>query len=122
MPVTKDGYGYVVMARDDLSGWVEGRALKALNSLEVASFIYEEIICRHGLPRSIVMDNGAENLDLTKSLLKHYGVKNIAISTYHPQSNGLVERGHASIVNALAKYGHSHGSRGDWVRHLPLAL
>jgi hypothetical protein len=120
LPVTTDGYGYLVLARDDLSGWVEGRALKEKSSLEVASFIYEEIICRHGLPRRVVMDNGRENLDLTKSLLENYGIKNVKISDFHPQSNGLAERGHSSVVNALAKY--SNGRPGDWVRYLSLAL
>ena len=120
MPVTEDGYGFLVLARDDLSGWVEGRALKKKSSLEVAAFIYEDLICRHGLPRKIVMDGGKENADITKSLLEHYGIQNIAISAYHPQSNGLVERGHAPVVNSLAKF--ATGRKGDWVRFLPLAL
>jgi hypothetical protein len=120
MPVTKDGYGFLVLARDDLSGWIEGRALKERNSLEVASFIYEDIICRHGLPRKIVMDNGKENLDLTKSLLENYQIKNINISDFHPQSNGLVERGHSPLVNALSKYARDR--QNDWVRYLPLAM
>lgn len=38
---------------------------------------------------------------------------------YHPQANGLVERGHESIVNSLAKYSKEPGY---WVKHLSLAL
>ena len=44
------------VARDDLSGWVEGRALANVSSKNVSKFIYEEIICRHGCPKRIVMD------------------------------------------------------------------
>jgi hypothetical protein len=120
MPTTGDGYRFLVLARDDLSGWVEGRALKEKSSLEVATFIYEDLICRHGLPQKIVMDGGTENMDVTKSLLEHYGIQNLSISAYHPQSNGLVERGHAPVVNSLAKF--AAGRAGDWVRFLPLAL
>lgn len=31
--------GYAVLARDDLSGWVEGRALEKADSLSVAKFL-----------------------------------------------------------------------------------
>jgi hypothetical protein len=48
------------------------------------------------------MNGGSENLDLTKTLLKRYRIKNVHISVYHPQSNGLVEQGHGSVINALA--------------------
>jgi transposase InsO family protein len=120
MPVTVDGYGFIVFARDDLSGWVEARALKNNTSLEVGTFLYEEVIYRHGLPQKFVMDNGPENQDITKSLLEHYNVKNINISVYHPQSNGLIERGHGPVVNALAKY--SAEKKAQWNLVLPLAL
>ena len=112
-------YKYIVFARDDLSGWVEGRALTAANSKNMSKFIYEEVICRHGCSRRIVMDRGTENLDLTKELLEHYNIQQTLVSAYHPQANGLVERGHDSLINSLAKYSKSPG---EWKRHLPLAL
>jgi hypothetical protein len=121
MPVTADGYGFIVFARDDLSGWVEARALKRNTALEVSTFLYEDVICRHGLPRKFVMDNGPENKDITKTLLENYNVKNVNISAYHPQSNGLVERGHAPVVNALAKYCHDRQFQ-QWNAVLPLVL
>ena len=119
MPLSPDGYGFIVFARDDLSGWIEGRAIKQANSRNVAKFIYEDVICRHGCPQRIVMDGGRENLDLTQELLVHYRIQRLDISPYHPQSNGLVERGHDAIINSLAKYSKEPG---DWVTHLPLAL
>ena len=39
MPKMDDGFGFVVFARDDLSGWVEGCAIKMANAKEVAKFI-----------------------------------------------------------------------------------
>lgn len=119
MPITSTGYGFIVFARDDLSGWVEERAIKAANSENVARFIYEDVICRHGCPVRIVMDDGAENLDLSKELLEDYGIQRTIISPYHPQANGLVERGHEPIINSLAKYSTEPG---NWIKNLPLAL
>jgi Integrase core domain. len=63
------------------------------------------------------MDQGTENLDLTKDLLEKHRIRQTFISAYHPQANGLVERGHDAIVNALAKYDKTH-----WAQYLPLAL
>jgi len=120
MPWTEDGFGFIVFARDDLSGWVEGRAIKAVDSKNVAKFIYEDVICRHGCPQCNVLDRGSENLNLMKDLLEHYKIKRSVVSAYHPQANGLVERGHDFIVNSLAKYCSKKPT--DWVKYLPLAL
>ena len=112
-------YGFIVFARDDLSGWMEGRAIDAVNSWNVAKFIYEDVLCRHGCPLRIIMNEDTENLDLTKGLLEHYRIQQTFISAYHPQANGLVERGHDSIVNSLAKHSKEPG---DWMKFLRLAL
>ena len=116
-----NGYGFIVFARDDLSGWVEGRAIKQANSLQVSRFIYEDVICRHGCPWKIVLDGGSENMDLTKDLLERYRIKRMDISAYHPQSNGLVERGHAPVINSIAKMCKERKTE-DWTQFLSLAL
>jgi len=114
------GKGFAVFARDDLSGWIEGRAIEAADSKNVAKFIYEDVICRHGCPRRIVLDGGTENLNLTKDLLENYKIQRTVVSAYHPQANGLVERGHDAIVNSLAKYCSKNPE--DWDKYLPLVL
>src|SRR5271170_1752861 len=119
MPRSEEG-SYLVLARDDLSGWVEGRAIDAVNSFNVSKFLYEEVVCRHRCPTRIVLDGGKENMDLTRSLLENYWIQNTIISAYHPETAGLVERGHAPVVNSLAKY--CRHSPSSWPRHLSLAL
>ena len=91
------------------------------NSENVAKFIFEDVICRHGCPQRMVMDGGSENLDLTKALLERYRIRRTVISAYHPQSNGLVERGHAPIINSLAKFCKDRNT-DDWTKYLHLAL
>ena len=71
MPQSNEG-SFLVLARYDLSGWVEGRAIDAANSFHVSKFLYEEVVCRHGCPQQIVLNGGRENMDMTKDLLKHY--------------------------------------------------
>ena len=119
MPPSR-GFHYLVLARSDFSGWVEGRALRRATSESVARFLWEEVICRHGTPSKLVVDGGPENKDLVAALAERYNIRRVVVSAYHPQANGMVERGHAPIVAGLSKMTSGGGS--DWVRHLPAIL
>jgi hypothetical protein len=122
--------GYIVFARDGLSEWAEARALENTGSDGVAKFLQEEVICLHGVPRSIVMDGGSENMGFTKQTVKKYGMQGIGIAPYHPQSNDLVERRHQTIINAIAKYkamdsairSELYPRETGWTQYLALAL
>jgi hypothetical protein len=98
-----EGYNHLVLAREDISGWVEGRSLRSTKSRSVARFLYEDVICRHGVCRYLVNDGGPENRLWTEILMETYGIQNVRISAYHPQANGMVERGHQPVVDALSK-------------------
>ena len=78
----------------DLSGWAEYKALRKASSRAVAKFIYEVWMARFGCPLLIVNDSDPENQALTKELLERFNVRNVQVTAYHPQSNGLVKRGH----------------------------
>ena len=66
--------------------------------------------------RSIVFDGGGENKGVVRELMKRHNTRNVPIAAYHPQSNGLIERGYQPIIDALAKLGP------HWVKHLPAVL
>jgi transposase-like protein len=103
MPKTEDGYHLLVVAREYLSGWAEARPLKQGTSEKVADFFYEEVICRFGTPESVVVDGGAENKKWTDLLLKRYNIRKITVTPYHAAANGVIERGHRPIADALSK-------------------
>ena len=120
VPKASDGYKFIVFARDDLSGWVEGHVLKENTARNVAKFLYEDVICRHGCPCRIIIDSGSENKSVAQALLERYKIWRTVVSAYHPQANGLVERGHDAIVNSLSKYCSKEPEK--WVQYLPLAM
>jgi transposase InsO family protein len=97
------GYKYIVAARDDLSQAAEGRALKAANSATISKFLWEEIFCRYGAIGMVVTDNGPEVQKVFEHLMEKYGIPQVKISPYNSRANGVVERGHYIIREALIK-------------------
>jgi hypothetical protein len=109
----------LVVAREDLSGWPEARALSHATAEEVADFIWEEIICRHGVFGRLVIDGGPENQGIAAAFVKKYGIERIQISAYNSKAAGMVERGHRSIAEALSRMG---GGRKRWRKNLAAVL
>ena len=107
MPAAPGGslgpYKYIVAARDDLSGACEARALRKADSSELALFFREQILHKYGMVRHIVTDNGSENRGKFESFLKSMDLHHIRISGYNHRANGVVERGHYTMREALVK-------------------
>jgi hypothetical protein len=57
---------YLVLARDDLTNQVEGRALRSKTSM-VCRFLLEDIICRYSCVYKIVADRGELNTNEARS-------------------------------------------------------
>ena len=91
---TSNGKSYLIVARDDVSGWVEARALAKLSSEAVAKFVYEDVICRHGCFMYLSIDGGPENKSWLSVLTTKYKIKRTVISVYNSKGNGMVERGY----------------------------
>ena len=58
LPTGKGGVKYAIVAINYFTKWVETESLAAITSKKALDFIVESIICRYGLPRKIVSDNG----------------------------------------------------------------
>lgn len=106
------------MAIDQLTKWVEARAISNLSALITASFILEQVIFRHGSPHNILSDNGTNfTLHVLPRLNQLMGIKGTLSTPYHPQANGMVERANGSLVCILLKLSHRHPSEWDTYQH-----
>ena len=104
-----------------MTKWTEARAIQLADALTIALFIYENIICRHGIPREITSDHGTEFVnELMATLYQQFNIRHITTTAYHPQANGLVERANQTLKNTISKAVSQHG--GDWDLYLPSAL
>jgi hypothetical protein len=97
------GMQWLVACRDDLSGVTECQPLSRDTAKAIARFFYYQIICRYGHVLEVVTDNGPSFKKEFPRLLRRYGIKHITISPYNSQANGVVERGHYNIREALVK-------------------
>ena len=97
------GMQWLVACRDDLSGVTECQALRRDTAKAVAKFFYHQIILRYGTVLEVVTNNGPSFQKDFRQLLIRYGIKQITISPYNSQANGVVERGHYNIREALVK-------------------
>jgi hypothetical protein len=97
------GYRYVVHARDALTAWPEWRALTAETGVTLGNFVFEEVLCRWGAVQEIVTDNGAAFISAVEHLSAKYGINHIRISGYNSQANGIIERQHYPVREAIMK-------------------
>ena len=113
------GYQYIITAIDYLSKYCEMRALKEKTAKEVATFIYEDLICRWGCSEYHINNQGREFVNATnRELLELCGTKQRITSSYHPQANGLSERINKTTQETLAKSLENENEK-DWVEMIP---
>ncbi|GBC11726.1 protein NYNRIN-like [Rhizophagus irregularis DAOM 181602=DAOM 197198] len=104
LPATKKRNRYIIVAMDYFTKWPEARATKRDTAEEVVKFLYEDIICRHGCPRKIISDRGKHfDNKMVELLTKKFEIKHNLSTSYHPQTNGLVERFNKTLCESLAK-------------------
>ena len=97
------GKQWLIGCRDDLSGVTECKAIARDTAKAIAKFFLERIILRYGFVLEVVTDNGPSFAKEFAQLMKQYGLHHIKISPYNSQANGVVERGHYNIREALVK-------------------
>ncbi|GBG85657.1 hypothetical protein CBR_g40388 [Chara braunii] len=120
MPLGVGEYNFIFDARDNLSGFVDGRAIRTKTGETLARCI-EEYYLRYPFVSKFVMDRGSEfTCAEVKELLRGYGVIAEYTTTAHPQANAPVERGHSTITNLLAKW--TNGRPKQWPNFLRVAF
>ena len=68
MPVGLWQMKYLVLAREDLTNQLEGRALRNKTTSAVCRFLLEEVICRYGCVGKIIADRGELDANEAKEL------------------------------------------------------
>ncbi len=120
MPPGLWGMKYLVLAREELSNFVEGRALRTKTTEGICRFILEDIFSRYGSIGRMRADRGELDAIEATEFFNRYGVQLRLPTAYNPEANGKIERGHPPIIQALVKA--CNGKPNIWPRLLPFAM
>ena len=116
--MTATGYNQVLVMIDHFTKYAEAAPCMTASAEETCDHLINVWITRHGCPILFQSDNGKAFVgDLTKELMKMSQVAQAHSTTYHPQTNGLVERQNRTLVSMLRVYYSRY--MDDWDRHLP---
>ncbi|GES80413.1 protein NYNRIN-like [Rhizophagus clarus] len=81
--VTKRGNKYIIIAIDYFTKCPEIKVIKKNNAEIIAEFIYEEIICRHGIPQRIISDRGIHFKNkIIEELMKKFNIKHKFLTSH----------------------------------------
>ena len=118
---SRSGNRYIIAGIDYLTKYVEARPIRFQTASEIALFLYEEIICRHGCPTIIVSDNGKPFVSkMIQQVCRNFSIIHKTTTPYNPQSNGLIERFNRTLGQILQK--RTKEEKDDWDSYLPAAL
>ncbi|GJY01349.1 putative reverse transcriptase domain-containing protein [Tanacetum coccineum] len=117
---TPSGYDTIWVIVDRLTKSAHFLPMKKTYSMEKLTRLYlKEIVCRHGVPVSIILDRDSHfTSNFWRSLQKALGT-NLDMSTaYRPQTDGQIKRTIQTLEDMLHACVIDFGS--SWDRHFPL--
>ncbi|GJR98185.1 reverse transcriptase domain-containing protein [Tanacetum coccineum] len=100
LPEGPEKLKFIIVAIDYFTKWIEAKPLAKTTGKEVKNFMWQNIVCRFGLPRVIVTDNGTQLVnDPFKSWCEKWKIKQMNTVVAHP----LTYRSEAVIPAEIGK-------------------
>ncbi|GJR67835.1 putative reverse transcriptase domain-containing protein [Tanacetum coccineum] len=120
LPRTPSGYDSIWVIVDRLTKSAHFLPMKKTDSIEKLAQLYlKEIVCKHGVPTSIISDRDSLFTSrFWKSLQEAMGTQLDMSTAYHPETDGQSERTIQTLEDMLRACVIDFGS--SWDRHLPL--
>ncbi len=101
---------------DRSTRWLEAVPLKDTSATSCADTFVATWVARFGVPECITSDHGPQFTSAVWSALcSRLGISRSLTTAFHPQSNGMVERAHRQLKDAMRARAAGH----DWPSHLP---
>ena len=121
MPVTSRGNKWILVLTDHFTRWQDALPIPNATTVEVAKALDERVFAYFGLPEILHSDRGTQfESEVLSELCDLWRVQKTRTSPYHPQSNGVVERGNRTLGDALRCLLNEHGhEQSHWDELLP---
>ncbi|UYV77011.1 hypothetical protein LAZ67_14002809, partial [Cordylochernes scorpioides] len=104
-PISHLGNKWIIVCTDYLTRYAITRALPSADAQQVAKFVLEDVVLKHGAPREIITDRG--RVFQSKLISELTGLCSSAqrfTTAYHPQTNGLTERLNKTLAVMMSMY------------------
>ena len=112
---------FLVVGIDYFTKWVEAEPLATITEKSIRTFVWKNIICRYGIPRVLVSNNGKQfDNSAFKDFCSKLGIKNHYSSPAHPQANGQVEVPNRTLPKIIKI--RLEGAKGVWPDELSSML
>jgi hypothetical protein len=103
--------------------WVEAVPLADISAASSAAALFSGWIARYGVPDALTSDRGVQFVSAVweavwEAVCKRLNIQHKLTTAYHPQANGMLERFHRQLKDAL----RFRAAAADWESHLPWAL
>ena len=84
---------YMLAVTDYFTKWVEAEAYHQVRDREVKNFIWKNVICRFGVPKEIITDNGSQFISFDfQDFCKDWWIQLSFSTPRYPQANGQRSR------------------------------
>ncbi|GJW88903.1 reverse transcriptase domain-containing protein [Tanacetum coccineum] len=112
---------FLIIDIDYFTKWIEAKPVATITGSQIKKFVWDNIVCRFGLPGEIISDNGKQFQDIPfKDWCEKLCIRQHFASVKHPQTNGLVERENRSLGKEI-KARLDERSK-NWMEELPHVL
>jgi transposase InsO family protein len=119
LPASEDGYLYILTMVDQTTCWLEAVPLKNISASVCVETFLSSWAARFGVPETITSDRDTHFSSAAwAAFCSKLGTRHFMTTAYHPQANGLVERTHQQLKDAL----RARQAGVDWPAHLPWVL
>jgi hypothetical protein len=91
LPETNSISKYILVAIDHYSKWCKAKVVVDHVAKIVVMFLEDDIICKYGVPKFVLTNNGGEWATKIDVMCKDYGIHHQHIAPQWPQCNGMAK-------------------------------
>ncbi|GJX82138.1 reverse transcriptase domain-containing protein [Tanacetum coccineum] len=115
-----DGVKFLIVAMDYFTKWIEAKPVATITGAQVKKFVWDNVVCRFGIPGEIVSDNRKQFRDNPfKEWCEKLSIRQCFASVKYPQANSLVERANKSLGKGIkARLGEKNKNWVEEISHV----
>ncbi|KAL4123448.1 hypothetical protein QTP88_015626 [Uroleucon formosanum] len=121
LPTSHRNNSYILTIQDDLTKFLFAFPIENHQANTIAKVFVENFVCIHGIPMSILTDNGPEFVgEIFTYICKLLKIEKKMSSPYHPQTNGGLEKTHR-VIKEMLRHNVDKNAH-NWCENIPFVV